>query len=170
MAYWIDAGVLIQAHRGSLNQKIVPQFWQFLHEHVEAGTICMPRIAYEEVVDGGYDDEVVTWCKARKKLGLCCNETQAVQERYGILAAHVQEKHSKKPQQVRDWFDDADGWVIAHAFAEDDGAGIVVTEEYERATNKSKIKIPGLCKVFDIECINTAKLLRVLNADFSKGA
>ena len=59
--------------------------------------------------------------------------------------------------------------MIAHAFAEDDGAGIVVTEEYERATNKSKIKIPGLCKVFDIECINTAKLLRVLNADFSRG-
>lgn len=159
--------MLIQAHRGSLNINIVPQFWQFLHEHVETGTIKMPRIAYEEVVDGGYDDEVVTWCKARKKLGLCCNEGEVVQERYGRLAAHVQEKYSRKPQQVREWFDDADGWVIAHAFAEDDG--IVVTEEYEKGNYKSKIKIPGLCKVFDIACINTALLLRRLKADFSKG-
>lgn len=168
MAYWIDAGVLIQAHRGALNINILPQFWQFLHGHVEVGTIRMPRIAYEEVVDGGYDDEVVTWCKARKKLGLCCNEGKVVQERYGLLAEHVQEKHSRKPQQIRDWFDDADGWVIAHAFAEE--GGVVVTEEFERASNKSKIKIPALCKVFDIECINTATLLRRLKADFSKGA
>ena len=112
MAYWIDAGVLIQAHRGSLNINILPQFWQFLHGHLETGQIRMPRIAYDEVVDGGYDDEVVAWCKARKKLGLCCNEGKEVQERYGRLAAHVQEKYSRKPQQARDWFDDADGWLI----------------------------------------------------------
>jgi len=170
VAYWIDAGVLIQAHRGALNINIVPQFWQFLHGHVQAGTIKMPRMAYEEVVDGGYDDEVVTWCKARKKLGLCCNEGEEVQDRYGKLAAHVQEKYSRKPQQVRDWFADADGWVIAHAFAEEGGGGIVVTEEYEKTSFKSKIKIPTLCKVFDVECINTVLLLRQLKADFSKGA
>jgi hypothetical protein len=70
----------------------------------------------------------------------------------------VQDKYSRKPQQVREWFDDADGWVIAHAFADEDG--IVVTEEYERGSYRSKIKIPALCKVFDIECINTALLLR----------
>lgn len=168
MAYWIDAGVLIQAHRGALNINILPQFWQFLHGHVESGSIRMPRIAYEEVVDGGYDDEVMTWCKTRKKLGLCCNEGKAVQERYGRIAEYVQEKHSRKPQQIRDWFDDADGWVIAHAAAEEDG--IVVTEEFEKASSKSKIKIPALCKVFDIECINTAMLLRRLKADFSKSA
>lgn len=168
MAYWIDAGVLIQAHRGSLNINILPQFWQFLHGHLETGQIRMPRIAYDEVVDGGYDDEVVAWCKARKKLGLCCNEGKEVQERYGRLAAHVQEKYSRKPQQARDWFDDADGWLIAHAFAED--GGIVVTEEHEKTNYKSRIKIPTLCKVFDIECINTAMLLRRLKADFSRGA
>ena len=168
MAYWIDAGVLIQAHRGSLNINILPQFWQFLHTHLEASAIKMPRMAFEEVVEGGYDDEIVTWCKTRKKLGLCCNEDKHVQERYGRLAAHVQEKYSRKPQQVRKWFDDADGWVIAHALAEQ--GGIVVSEEYEKGTYKSKIKIPALCKVFDIECINTALLLRKLKADFSKGA
>lgn len=168
MAYWIDSGVLIQAHRGPLNINILPQFWQFLHDQIVAGVMKMPRIAYEEVVDGGYDDEVVTWCKARKKLGLCCNEGKQVQERYGRLAGYVQEKYIRKPQQVRDWFDDADGWVIAHAFAETEG--VVVTEELERGSYKSKIKMPAICKVFDIRCINTALLLRELKADFSKGA
>ena len=59
-----------------------------------------------------------------------------MQERYGLLAAHVQDKYNRKPQQIREWFDDADGWVIAHAFAEE--GGIVVTEEYEKASFKSK--------------------------------
>jgi hypothetical protein len=123
----------------------------------------------EWILNGVYDDGVSTWCKARKKIGLCWNADEEVQGRYGILAAHVQQKYSKKPQQVREWFDDADGWPIAHAFAEEPSV-IVVTEEYEKSTYKSKIKIPTLCRVFDIQCINTAQLLRVLKADFSKGS
>jgi hypothetical protein len=46
------------------------------------------------------------------------------------------------------------------AFAEEDGAAIFVSEEYERATYKSKIKIPALCKVFDIRSINCATTSR----------
>ena len=91
MTYWIDNGVLIQAHRGSLTYSILPQFWnQYLHDHLVAGNICMPRLAYEEITERGYDDWLVAWCKARKTLGLCRTETKAVQECYGTLSIHVQ--------------------------------------------------------------------------------
>ena len=73
MIYWIDAGVLIQAARGTYRFKMIPQFWQFVHTQSVAGTIRMPRLAYEEITDGGYDDQLVAWCKSRKQIGLCRN-------------------------------------------------------------------------------------------------
>jgi uncharacterized protein DUF4411 len=80
--YWIDAGVLIQAERGPYNRQIVPQFWAFLHEQLRAGNIQMPRLAYQEVTQGGYEDELAAWCRSRKKMGLCRNETDDVQTQY----------------------------------------------------------------------------------------
>jgi hypothetical protein len=166
MPYWIDAGVLIQAHRGYLTRSILPQFWEYLDEHLDGGQLRMPRLAYKEITEGGYDDELVAWCKPRKRRGLCVNETKAVQERYGQLCAYVQEEFGNKPQQARKWFGDADGWVIAYAMAT---GGAVVTEEHARSSAKSQIKIPRLCRAFDVECINTATLLRErLRADFSR--
>ena len=86
---------------------------------------------------------------------------------FDFMMPIFQEKFGRKPQQLREWFDDADGWVIAHAFAEE--GGVVVIEEYEKATNKSKIKVPRPCKIFIIARVNnTALMLRRLKADFSK--
>ena len=125
----------------------------------------MPRLAYEEILKGGYDDQLMVWGKARKKMGLCCNETKEVQERYGLIIAHVQQKYATKHQQVREFLSGADGWIIAYALATD---GVVVSQE-NRHTNKSKIKVPTVANVFDVPCRNTPQVLDELNADFSKG-
>jgi hypothetical protein len=127
----------------------------------------MPRMAYEEITARGYEDWLVSWCRARKGNGLCKKASQDVQQRYGVLSEYVQTNFKKKPQQVRDWFDDADGWVIAHAMA--GKKDVVVTEEDEKKSNRNKIKIPILCKAFDVEWINTATLMRDrLIANFSR--
>jgi Domain of unknown function (DUF4411) len=52
-----------------------------------------------------------------------------------------------------------DAWVIAHAM---DSKGIVVTQESLRKM-KSKIKMPTICKVFQVEYINTYELLERLD-------
>jgi predicted nucleic acid-binding protein len=165
MQYWIDTGVLIQAHRSTYPFDMVPQFWHFLHTQLEPEVVSMPRLAYEEIVNGGYDDQLVAWCKSRKKLGLCRIETKEVQQRYGQISAHVQEKYSRKPQRLQDWFKGADGWIIAYALAT---GGAVVTQETDYSY-KSKIKLPTVATAFDVECLNTAQMLRKLKADFSKG-
>jgi hypothetical protein len=159
--HWIDAGVLIHAVRGPYPHNRVPQFWSFLHEQLEAGTVRMPRMAYEEVVESGYTDELRDWCKNRKQLGLCVVETKLVQERYGLLAAHAQGKY--KPHQVAQFLAGADGWIIASAMATD---GVVVAQENERH-NRSKIKIPTVAKAFDVKVVNMFQMLNALHADFS---
>jgi hypothetical protein len=123
----------------------------------------MPRLAYEEIANGGYDDDLTAWCKPRKSKGLCCNETKAVQQRYAQIAAHVHEKYTEKPQQVREFLAGADGWVIAYALATE---GVVVTMENERSY-RSKIKLPTVARVFDVPVRDTYKMLDELGADFS---
>lgn len=57
----------------------------------------------------------------------------------------------------------ADGWLIAHAL---NGDGIVVTQESDRS-HKAKIKIPTLCKVFNVRCMDTYEMLNALNANLA---
>lgn len=46
---------------------------------------------------------------------------------------------------------------------------VVVAEEGAKTSRRNAIKIPKLCKAFDVECINLATLMRdKLKADFSE--
>lgn len=61
MLYLLDANTLINAHNGWFALNRVPEFWQWLLHHVEAGTIKMPIGIYGEV-EGGTDD-LAAWMK-----------------------------------------------------------------------------------------------------------
>ena len=159
--HWIDAGVLIQSERKLFRREIIPQFWTFLDAQIAAGLVKMPRIAYEEITDGGYKDDLAQWCRPRKA-GLCVNPSKAVQKRYGEIAAHLQGKNHE-PRHVAEFLRGADGWVIAHALAED---GVVVTQENERP-GKSKIKVPTVAKALGVKWCDVHEMLRVFKADLS---
>jgi hypothetical protein len=167
MAYWLDSGVLIQAARGPYRFKMIPQFWQYLQTQFESGVIQMTRLAYEEIVGEGYDDDLEHWCRARKKFGLCKNETKVVQERYGQITTFLvnDPKYQRKPQLVREFTTGADGWTIAYALSTQP-KGIVVTEEIERSA-KGKIKVPAVAKVFDVKCLSLSQMLAILDPDLS---
>jgi hypothetical protein len=157
--YWLDANVFIQAKNGPYSFKLVPQFWAFISEQLENGTVRCPKIVYDELIKGG--DDLVAWLKPRKQNGLYHHPSESVQSRYGVVADYVTTNF--KPHQYGDFLKGADGWLIAHAM--DDG-GFVVTQENSRSY-RSKIKIPTLCGHFDVRCINTYKMLSFLKADFS---
>lgn len=155
--HWLDAGVLIEAHRRAYPLDRFQSFWRFIDEQLAAGTIRMPRVAFGEIV--GFNDDLAQWCKPRKSNGLCVNETRPVQERYGEIVQYVYNKHARTSQHAREFLDGADGWVIAYAYATD---GIVVTMESD-SKYKSKVKIPTVAKHFDVKCYSTFDMLRVLN-------
>ena len=46
------------------------------------------------------------------------------------------------------------------------GDGVVVTQESDRS-HKAKVKIPTICKVFNVRCINTYQMLTALKANLS---
>lgn len=157
--YWLDANVFIQAKNGPYGFALVPKFWVFLSEQLEQGAIRCPKLVYDEVMDG--KDDLAAWFKTRREKGLCHHPDEIVQQCFSTVANYVATKF--KPHQVSEFLLGADGWVIAHAM---NGDGIVVTQESDRS-HKSKIKIPTICKVFGVRCINTYQMLGALEAKLS---
>jgi hypothetical protein len=157
--YWLDANVFIQAKNGPYAFKLVPQFWIFLSEQLDQGTIRCSKMVYDELMDG--NDDLAGWFKPRKEKGLCHYANQTVQQCFVTIANHVATKF--KPHQVAEFLVGADGWVIAHAM---NGDGVVVTQESD-SSHKAKIKIPTMCKVFGVRCIDTYQMLAALNADLA---
>jgi hypothetical protein len=157
--YWIDAGVLIMASNGHYGFKLVPKFWTWIHGQIECGTVRMPKLAYQEVVDG--NDELARWCKDRKGLGyFCVRPEKEVQLRYKTIADYVYIKY--KAHQAGEFLRGADGWLIAHAL---ETQGFVVTEENVRH-NLSKIKIPTVAKALHAPWKNTVDMCKELGAKF----
>ena len=61
MLYLLDANTLITAHRTWYALNRVPEFWRWILNHAEAGTVKMPTEIYTEV-EGG-TDELAAWMK-----------------------------------------------------------------------------------------------------------
>jgi hypothetical protein len=89
---------------------------------------------------------------------MCYYANETVQQCLGTIANHVVVRF--KPHQVAEFLIGADAWLIAHAM---DGDGVVVTQESERS-HKAKIKIPTICKVFGVRCVDTYKMLDAFGA------
>lgn len=154
--YWLDANVFIQARNGPYSFTLVPPFWAFLCEQLEQGTIKCPKMVYDELIDG--NDDLAAWFKPRREKGLCHHPTETVQQCYSTVANHIATRY--KPHQAAEFLIGADGWLIAHAM---DGDGVVVTQESDRS-HRSKIKIPTICKVFGVRCMDTYQMLGALGA------
>lgn len=149
ITYWLDADVYIQASRGPY--KRVPQWWSFLAKQVELGIAKSPKIVYDEIAKGR--DDLAEWCALRKEKGLCVHPSREIQEEcMGKIADYVYKTY--KSHQSAEFLKGGDAWVIAHAMPT---KGVVVTMESLRKM-KSKIKLPTICKVFDITYINTYEM------------
>lgn len=149
--YWLDADVYIQAKNGPYKFERIPGFWVFLAQQFDNGNIKSPKRVYDELTDGS--DVLASWCRRMRDRGLSVKADKDVQHCYRQIANHVHTKY--KPHQANEFLKGGDGWVIAHAMAT---GGIVVAQESERS-KKSKIKVPTVCREFNVKCIGTYDML-----------
>ena len=154
--YWLDANVLIQASRGPYRIDRVPPFWIFIDQQLQQGNLRAPKMVYDELTDG--NDRLAQWCKQRRKY-LSVTASRDVQKCYRDIATYVQANATVA--RTHEFLRGADGWVIAHAM--DMGtSGIVVTQEATRRQH-GKVRIPAICSVFNVKCINTYDMLEALD-------
>lgn len=160
MKYLLDSNTYIQAKNLYYDMEFCPAYWDWLDLQYSLGILGSICSVYNELAS--YGDELTEWVKGRKNhfIAETDDETQA---KYIEVVQHVVELENKNPENVANFLDKADPWLIAKAAVT--GATIVTHERLD-PPNSKKVKIPNICKEFGVDCTSTYQLLSQLKARF----
>ncbi|MBS0469645.1 MAG: DUF4411 family protein [Proteobacteria bacterium] len=146
----LDANVLITAHNSYYAIDQVPQFWAWLRQMGDAGHVKMPAEIFDEIKDGGTDEEsdlLYEWIsEPANKLALLLNEEpdatlvqQVIEQGYGNdLTDDQLEEIGRDPI------------LIAYGLKDPTNRWIVTTEVSAPSKKKQNRKIPDVCNDFSI--------------------
>lgn len=158
--HWLDCDVLIQAKNTFYAFDIAPGFWGALQRGVNSGCVRSPMMVHDEIMKGG--DELTQWAKRMRAINLFPDPDQDVQEGVAAIADYVQSNFDRPRAKI--FLEGADPWVIASALMT---KGVVVTHEMPGGMGCKKVKIPDICKVFEVPYVNCYELLRRLGTKLS---
>ena len=138
---------------------ICPAYWDWLDRQFQLGTVASVDMIGRELKEG--NDELAEWAKARPDHFIENNdeETQVIFSK--IVRVVVTGDYN--PGNRDNFLAKADPWIIAKAKAIN---ATVVTHEALVSPNTKKVKVPNICKQFNVPCIDTFQFLRALNARF----
>lgn len=153
--YIIDANVFITAHRQRYPFDIAPSFWEQLVDKV-ADKILIIEEVQNEILRG--EDLLADWYGSQSSnFTVLRIPQQEVIEAYRKIINSVND-NEKYTQSAKDEFASiADSWLCAYALAY--GSAIVTLETYQ-AEVKNRVKIPNVCKEFDIRYIDLLQFMR----------
>ncbi|MFZ2899867.1 MAG: DUF4411 family protein [Saprospiraceae bacterium] len=158
--YCLDTNVFIQAEKGPYGMDIMPGFWDWLDQQVEAGMIFSSVMVYEELTAG--TDNIAEWSKSRQNSPLFQAPSPQAQFIFTDISDFVVANYS--PAEADYFLSGADPWVIAQAI---EAGAKVVTMEKLAGPGARKVKIPNICQEFGAGWIDTYSLLRELGARFT---
>lgn len=153
--FWLDTNSLIEPKNGPYGFDIAPGFWKFLGQKVSEGIIASSTTVYNELEDGAEDD-LLKWARSQKQLGFFIEPDNFVQTTFREIADYVNKIYPQ--HQASEFLNDADPWIISHAKTY---GGKVVTFE-TRAPLSKKPKIPDICQLNHIDCLNIYQMVREL--------
>jgi len=164
--YLLDANVFIQAKRDHYRFAVCPGFWDFLLAQHQAGTIAsIDRIKGE--IEQGKDD-LTAWVKRSMPVSFFWPTVDAATgEQFGRMVAWAQSQKQFHPEAKAEFAAGNDGWLVAYAKVH---ACVLVTHEVYAPGVRNRVKIPNVCKAFDVVCVNTFDMLETLGARFVLGA
>ena len=162
MLYLLDANVLITAHNTYYPIDSVPEFWEWIAHQAKAGSIKMPLEIYEEIKDGGTDEEkdlLFAWVtNADVKSALVLEEN--------VDAVHVNACTSTG--YASDLTDDEllqvgrDPFLIAYAMAASQARCVVTNETSAPSKQRQNRRVPDVCSTMGVSCCNTFTMMRAL--------
>ncbi len=154
----IDANVMLEAANRYYSFNLVPGFWNWLAEQSYAGTVRSASMVKDEI---DYPLELVAWVKERVAEGFFVDVSEpAIQDKCREVADWVLAQNFG-PEHVARFLDGADPWIISTAAAL---KATVVSQEIATGTGSKKIKIPNVCQVFGVQCIDTLAMLKSMGA------
>jgi hypothetical protein len=158
MAYCLDADSLIDAKNHYYGMDFCPAFWMWLDVQAKAGEVLSIVNVADELEP--YGGALKTWGEARKGplfKGLDAKVAPWLTE----LSEWTMKQHYLESAK-NEFLGSTDLKLIA--FAKAHGHTVVTREVHE--DGKKKVKIPTVCKAFDVDMARTHEMLRKLNARF----
>ena len=158
----IDANVLITAHNQYYAIDSVPQFWAWLRERGEAGEIKMPAEIFEEIKDGGTDEEadaLFAWISEEQNKSALL----LLEEPDPTIVQHVIE-NGYGPDLTDDELEEIgrDPFLVAYALADAANRIVVTTEVSRPSAQRQNRKVPDVCASFGVACYNTFAMTKKL--------
>ncbi|MDP3063556.1 MAG: DUF4411 family protein [Chloroflexota bacterium] len=155
--YWLDAMVFISPNQqGYYSFDLAPTFWQLLEQKAKDGILASTRKVCDELTRRR--DSLSVWVDARKSSSLFVDPDQQVQEAYKKVADYVVSNY--KYHRAEEFLGGADPWLIAHAMID---KAKVVTHEMPNSLAAQEVKIPNVCKAFNVVPITLFEMFRELN-------
>lgn len=158
----LDANVFIEAKNFYYRFDTFPGFWKWLDAEHARGTILSIKPICDELLSG--NDELTAWIKNRRNadwfLPVDDDETQ---QNFTRIAAWLADQPFRDIAKS-DFLNGGDPWLIAKA--KSIGATVVTQETFD-ARNRKKVKIPNVCRAFQVPHINTFDLIQKTGAVFT---
>ena len=157
--YIIDTSCLTQAHRVYYPYDIAPSFWDFMKQKFLDGSFIYTNKVADEIERG--KDALTNWVQIEitPALELDCHADANIMANYGqimIWGDGHQQFTTLAKQEFAD-FTNADPFVVATAIEK---SAIVVSQEVPAPGSKKNIKLPDVCKQFNVIHLDTFTLLR----------
>jgi hypothetical protein len=159
--YILDANVFIEASRRYYAFDLAPPFWKSLINYADIGrVVSIDRIKQE--LERGHD-ELADWVRNDFHQAFASTNEEDVINSYREIMIWVNSQEQFADAAKADFANGADGWLVAYARIK---GCIVVTHEVYSAEVKIKVPIPNVCRAFNVEPIDTFKMLRELGVKF----
>lgn len=159
MAYYLDSNVFIEANRRYYGLDFCPAFWDWLRLQNAAGKVFSVQAVARELAQG--NDELKEWAAERGE-GFFIPPEVHVESKLDQIQSWVS-KQNYEPSAIAEFLESADHYLISQALA--DGRR-VVTHEIP-GNSRKRVKIPNVCRAFDIEYVSLFDMLRSEKAKFA---
>ena len=159
--YVLDADVFITANNGYYAPDICPSFWGCLLQAYHEGHVISIDRVRDEILDG--NDNLVDWVRDEASFMFVPSTEPAILTTFSLMSTWVQQNQQFTNAAKAEFAGAADGWLAAYARVHN---VTVVTLETFEPNIKRKVKLPNVCRQFDVEDIDTFEMLRRLGISF----
>lgn len=159
--YILDANVFMAAKRHWYRFSFCSGFWKLLiHQHT-AGLVTSIDHVKKEIKPG---DDLHRWVKnVAPNAMFLSSKNSDVGLAYAEIMTWAASNSHFLPTAIAELASVADGWIVAYAKVH----GLtVVTHETHDPNVTARVKIPTICRQFDVDYCNTFKMLQNMQVDF----
>jgi hypothetical protein len=162
MLYLLDANVLITAHTLYYPVDSVPEFWSWLAHHGAAGSLKIPIENFEEVKDGGTDDEkdlLFGWISDKEIRDAIVLDAQSDP---AMVADVISRGYAPDLTEDELLTLGRDPFLISYALASPKDRCVVTTEVSKPKRLRQNRHIPDVCNSLGVQCCDTFKMTKAL--------